>query len=412
MRSLRAAHEDEPAQAERNTAAARRPVGPARAACWKKDVVMLRVRSMLAAGLLGLFALTALCAMPRADRAARGAEIGTPSTVAERDSQAFVPTAAEAFDEAFASTADAELDSPPDVSSDEAAALGNDELWFISSRCPRHEPNGSIRLHYWRYDAGHWQTATLEEFTSADPALPVCFHVHGNRVNLCQANLGGWRYYQAFTEGCVPRPPLRFVIFSWPSDGQVGRSLNDVRLKAVRAECHAFYLAWVVDRLPAEARISMVGYSYGARLIGGALHLLGGGSLRGQGLVDRTQAEPHAIRTVFLAAALDDDHLLPGRSFGAATTQIDRLLVACNRQDRTLKWYPGLYRFTLRPSRGQQAMGYAGFAGIHCVPWLYGRVEHRDVSCLVGNAHEWHGFEHLGGTLLERMRQYVYFEGL
>lgn len=307
----------------------------------------------------------------------------------------------------------AEPDSPPTELAAETQLRSDDELWFISSRCAKCEADGAVRLHYWRYEAsGRWRTASLEELLAADPALPVCFHVHGNRVDCSQANCGGWRYFQSLVNGCSERPPLRFVVFSWPSEETSKRTIPDTRTKAVRAECHAYYLAWVVDRLPSAARISMVGYSYGARVIGGTLHLLGGGCLQGRALTNRPSDEPRAVRAAFLAAALDDDHFAPGRCFGCASTQLDRLLIARNTCDRALKWYANIYRFTLRPRRGQQAMGYAGFAGLNCLPHLQGRIETIDVSSLVGRAHEWHGFEHLCGSFLERMRQYVYFETL
>ena len=307
-------------------------------------------------------------------------------------------------------------DAPPVVSASERTALtdADDELWYISSRAARHAPDGTIRLHYWQYDdAGNWQTRTREQFLAADPALPLCFHVHGNRVTNSQANLGGWRYFTTFTSGCHERPPLRFVIFSWPSERLCsGRNSDDLRTKAVRAECHAFYFAWLVDQLPAETRIGMVGFSYGARLIGGALHLLGGGSVRGQRLVERENPEPRAVRAIFLAGALDDDHFLPGRCFHLAPTQLEQLLVARNCCDPALRWYPLLYGFMLRPKNGQQAMGYSGIVGVNYSPLLAGRVEQRDVSALVGKSHEWHACEFLAGSFLERMRQYVYFEPL
>lgn len=304
---------------------------------------------------------------------------------------------------------------PPAVEACEAAALrADDELWFISTRCARHAPDGSIRLRYWKYDGvGKWESKTLEDFVAADSALPTCFHIHGNRMTPTLANCGGWTYFTTFTNGvCKPRPPLRWVILNWPSERCCRKNRDDLRTKAVVAECHAFYLAWIVDHMAVDARISMIGYSYGARLIGGALHLLGGGCLCGQQLADRVHPEPRGIRAVFLGGALDNDHMLPGRAFQMAPSQIDHLLVARNGADPALRWYPLLYGFRFRVRTGQEAMGFTGFAGIYCVPHLHGRVENRDVTCLVGRVHDWHGYEFLCSWFLERMRQYVWFEEL
>jgi hypothetical protein len=204
---------------------------------------------------------------------------------------------------------------------------------------------------------------------------------------------------------------LRFVIFTWPSDRIGGSQRDDVRAKAAVAECHAIYLAEVVDRLPAESSISLIGYSYGARLIGGTLHQLAGGQVRGRSLAERQHPDPRQIRAVFLAGAVDSGCFLPGRTYQLAPTQLDYLLVSRNSADHVLKWYPAMYHFTLRPKQsGPQAMGYVGLSGTNCLPEL--RHEHVDVSCLVGDLHDWHGLEHCRGLMLDRMRACVTFAPL
>jgi|GEM_PF-1935349 len=289
-----------------------------------------------------------------------------------------------------------------------AAAADDDELWFVSSRCARCETDGTVRLQYWRYIDGKWESRKLADLQAADPSLRTCIHVHGNRVNFCQANAGGWKFYETLTGGQTERPPMRFIIFTWPSDRIQGSSRKDVQAKAVRAECHSYYVAWLARQISPETPLSMVGYSFGTRVIGGALHLLGGGSLRGRAVGEAD--ERPGIRVVMLAAAMDNSHFLPGQAFQCAACQIDQLLVTRNTADRAMKWYPLLYKMMLRPQRGQQALGYTGVAGLHCLPCLAGRVEHRDVTCAVGNFHDWSGCAYLMPGLSERMRQYIYHE--
>jgi len=293
-----------------------------------------------------------------------------------------------------------------------AAALppSDDDLWFVSSRCARCEADGTVRLHYWQYVAGRWAKRSLADLQAADPTLRTCIHVHGNRVNFCQANAGGWTFYSTLTGGCVRRPPMRFIIFTWPSDRVQGTGRKDVQTKAVRAECHAYYLAWFARQLSPATPLSMVGYSFGTRVIGGALHLLGGGSLRGRAV---GSADPRpGIRVVLLAAAMDNSHFLPGQAFQCGPCLIDQILVTRNTADPAMKWYPLMYRLMLFRKRGQQALGYTGLAGLHCLPCLYGRVEHRDVTCAVGKNHDWSGCAYLMPNLSERMRQYIYHEPL
>lgn len=288
-----------------------------------------------------------------------------------------------------------------------------DELWFVSARRARISVDGPVGFDVWRYVDGKWTPAKVADLQSADYSIPTCFHVHGNRVSMAQANRGGWTYYTTVTAaGCRERAPLRWVVFSWPSDRccDVGQR-KDVQIKAVRAECYGYYLAWLVNSMPREARLSMLGYSFGTRVIGSALHLLGGGALRGHALANRT-VDRRGIRTVLLAAALDNDHFAPGRTMHMAPTQIDRLLVSINCDDKVLKWYALLYKIVLRPRRGQQSLGYAGLAGIASMPDLRGRVEHRNLTGQAGDKHDAYGFGYLTSTFVERMRQYIYHEPL
>lgn len=285
----------------------------------------------------------------------------------------------------------------------------DDELWMVSARRARIVDGEIVGLNYWRYADGRWLKSSVDEFTAADPKIPTCFHVHGNRVNLCEANYGGWHYYTTFTAaGCRERGPLRWVIFTWPSDRLDCGPRKDVQIKAVRAECYGYYLAWVVDRLSPDAQVSMVGYSFGTRLIGSSLHYLGGGALRGRKLAE-LQVENRHVRTVMLAAALDNNHFSPGHTMQSAPSQIDRLLLGLNPSDPALKWYALLYQITFRPRRGQQALGHTGVAGLNCSE-LNGRVEQRNMSCAVGREHDTHGFHYLTPWFVERMRTYVYFE--
>lgn len=286
----------------------------------------------------------------------------------------------------------------------------NDELWIVSARRARATAAGPTGYDVWRYEgSGRWHTSSVAEFAAADASVPVCFHVHGNRVSFCEALCGGWSYYTKFTCGCRERGPIRWVIFTWPSDRLNIGPRKDVQVKAVRAECYGYYLAWIADQLPAEARVSMIGYSFGTRVIGAGLHYLGGGTLRGRALAEHRH-EDRAVRAVLLAGATDNDCFMPGRAMQMAPTQIDRLLVGVNRLDPAMKWYPLLYQLTLRRRQGQQSLGYTGLAGMQCLPDLQGRVEHRDLSCLGGREHDTHGCRYLAECFVEVMRGYVYYE--
>ena len=62
-----------------------------------------------------------------------------------------------------------------------------------------------------------------------------------------------------------------------PATRSAARS-SDVRTKADRSDVEAYYLARFLAAMKPEVQTGLIGYSYGARIIGGALHLLGGGT--------------------------------------------------------------------------------------------------------------------------------------
>jgi hypothetical protein len=369
---------------------------------------------------LGLCSIAATSLAPQA----RAAEDAAPVAVAaEADAELSVEEAAavEREEEAAAFAGERDAQREVDELEVDAAALdevlaargpepvAEDELWMVSARRAKVVDGRAVGLDYWRYAEGKWLKASLEDLVAADPAIPTCFHVHGNRVSLCEANAGGWHYYTTLTAaGCRERGPLRWVIFTWPSDRLDCGPRIDVQIKAVRAECYGYYLASVVDRFSPDAQLSMLGYSFGTRLIGSSLHYLGGGSLRGRKLGE-LHIENRHVRTIMLAAALDDNHFSPGHTMQMAPTQIDRLLLGLNPIDPALKWYALLYEITFRPRRGQQALGHSGVAGLKCSA-LNGRVEQRNMQCAVGKEHDRHGYHYLTPWFVERMRTYVYFE--
>ena len=80
-----------------------------------------------------------------------------------------------------------------------------------------------------------------------------------------------------------------------------------------------------------EAPLSLWGHSFGARAVTGALHLLGGGQLCGHVLDERVHAERAPAQVVLLAAALDNDWMMPGHFHGQALSQTSQLAAGQQR---------------------------------------------------------------------------------
>ena len=262
-----------------------------------------------------------------------------------------------------------------------------DQLWLVSCRGLECGPAEALagRMHYWRYDAMEgWTRADLNALTAGDDASTITLaFVHGNRIGSSEAFSKGWSAYWAVVRGA--ETPVRFIIFSWPSEAIRG-PIVDARTKAWRTNICGYYLAWLVDRLRPDVPLSLLGHSFGSRIVTGSLHLLGGGSINGQALADRVHAERQPANVTLLAAALDNDWLLPGHYHGRAMSQVAHLLLINNSCDRLLMRYHFLYG----RRACQQALGYTGLPRWGFSDDVWRRVDQFDACCIVGRDHWFH----------------------
>jgi hypothetical protein len=284
------------------------------------------------------------------------------------------------------------------------AAPGAEGLWLVSSRqapvhCP---PDGEIPLNYWRLSPDDtWLPSDEGAFRAADaPGVPTCIFVHGNRAEWQDAVEAGGLAYWRVKQQAAGRP-FRFVIWSWPSEQVAKRNRPDAQEKALRSDVQAVYLAQWLDRFPPETPLSLIGYSFGARIVTGAMHRLGGEETAVQTLPLRTRRLA-PVRAVLVAAALDQHWLLPGHCHGSALRQLEQVLITVNNCDPALRWYSRLWG-----RRGPEALGYAGLG---CPDWLgpeAAKVEQINVSCEVGREHAWACYIS-APSLLARLGRYTF----
>ncbi len=162
-----------------------------------------------------------------------------------------------------------------------------------------------------------WQSADVPSLIDQATDDRLCvIYVHGNRLENNEVTQNVWNMYQCLTAGQTDAPPIRFIAWSWPS-GKRGGILKDVRAKAARTEADGYYLGWFLAQLPDDRPLSLVGYSFGVRIVNGASHLLGGGQLSGRTLSHAVfNGEDHPLETrprvVLMAAASHSHWLRPG----------------------------------------------------------------------------------------------------
>jgi hypothetical protein len=267
-----------------------------------------------------------------------------------------------------------------------------DEIVVINTRsvcscCAPDELRAKIRVENYAVcdEAGSrkWEPSDLQSFLAASPTVPTVIFVHGNQISPWDAKCEGLAVYRRVILHGGDAPPIRFVIYSWPSSKISGGLLNDIRVKAMRTGPAGCQLAWLIDQMPAETPVSLLGFSFGARIITGGLHVLAGGSLGGSAsLTEHVHPNRPPMSVILMASALHAHWLGEGQYHGLAMTQVSQMMRVNNCDDPAMKYYD-----YIEPGHGgPQALGLCG-------PTYIGRdyaskIRNRDASRCVGAEHD------------------------
>ncbi len=238
-----------------------------------------------------------------------------------------------------------------------------DHQWILSSRHLTYSVNAANldrpELRAAELDGfGNMLPLTLEELEQKlDPSRQLVVYVHGNRASCNVALDRSRRIYQSIRR-CRDPSSIDWIAFSWPSTKE-GCLLKDFREKADRTNAQSLYLAWFIRRqLLLGTRVTMIGYSYGGRVISGALHCLGGGSLAGRCLPGERLCNAN-VKVGLVAPAMGADWLAPNGYHAMSSQNMESLLLFYNSRDAVLKRYWRLERM-----RNSKALGYVG---VKCV---------------------------------------------
>jgi len=270
-----------------------------------------------------------------------------------------------------------------------STSRADDRIYLISTRgigvrCECSAMAAGLRCEQLIRDsdgAGRWQSVPWSDLAAelANP-LPTAVFVHGNRIERGDDKPHGLAFYRSIAARQSSDGPIRFIIWSWPSE-KVPGIVKDYQVKAARAKPAGWQLAWAVDQMPAETPLALVGYSYGARIVTGALHLLAGGRLDELQLAERAHPNREPVRAALLAAALDANWIRPGGYHGRALEQVDQLLLVNNQLDPAMRFYHFAVEGRVRP------LGFMGPPTVAGLGALADRVHSVDVTSAVGRHH-------------------------
>ncbi len=268
------------------------------------------------------------------------------------------------------------------------------ELWLVSTwRLPQagqrgHSPDFTPDVHRFVVGTG-WAASYVDEFVrTCRPAVATTVFVHGNDTTYETAVDGGATLYTQLLGRRAPAgPPTRFVIWSWANEATTLFVRKNAQANALRANLEGYYLATFLSRIEPSTPITLVGYSSGASVVTGGLHILGGGTLAGWGLPAAAPG-PRVQSAVLLGAALPNDWLMPGQFHGRAVTQVERLVITVNPYDGVLHWYPLLWGRNGLPALG--AAGLPGSVGQGPAPV---KVVYVNLQSVMGSNHGWQYYD-------------------
>ncbi|MFN3193296.1 MAG: hypothetical protein ACE361_22485 [Aureliella sp.] len=215
----------------------------------------------------------------------------------------------------------------------------DDTVWEISSRHLRDGGTTAFdALHVRRVQELNWTDSTVAEFadacnkTNAPSHTHTVFYVHGNWTSAVDARKRGWMVYNALSRRA--QHPIRFVVFSWDAERHSGFA-RDVRDKRAQLNLESLRLANVLRRVPEENTVGMLGFSFGAAVISGAIHLDAGGKLSGRSAGERMDRS--AVYASFLAPAFNRSDFGPNGEYRLAAFQSNTILNLFNSSDPILK---------------------------------------------------------------------------
>jgi hypothetical protein len=217
---------------------------------------------------------------------------------------------------------------------------------------------------------------------------PVFIQVQGS-LTTADVALGGLLWTHSWLQKNRAMTPDTVVIaFDWPSQRIYASDLRDINEKGRRAYVAGYHLARFVQSFPANSRITLLGQSYGGRVVPSALHLLGGGRLNSQDH-DPPVCLPSVrsdlrIRAIVLAGASDRTWLDPGARLDHALHGCEGLLNLYNRRDEALQFYPFLLR-----SGHHRALGRVGLSNrdFDRLGPLAARYSEHDLREILGREH-------------------------
>lgn len=250
-----------------------------------------------------------------------------------------------------------------------------------------------------------FRQSTIHELTDTlIPGIPVCVFCHGSFVSWQDVMTESCETWKWLHHAC-PNQPIQMVYFSWPSDRPVISPIIqlDVNRLGRRAGRNGFYMASLIQQIPSDCPVCLVGHSHGTRVVASSLHLMGGGAVEDYTLSPGPYPK-HRLRAVFAASAIDHNWMNPGYHYDRALCSVECILNLKNSCDPALLIYP------LRHPFSGGAMGFKGVTrrDRRKIGPSNPKIQELDLSEEIGIGHHWPDY-YQRPWLAIAMRNYLVF---
>jgi esterase/lipase superfamily enzyme len=213
-----------------------------------------------------------------------------------------------------------------------ATSYAEQDIWMIDTQSvswTQASDNDFAKIEYRRLQNNRWEPSDATTFfDSQNPAVPLVIFAPGytsTTANTIEVGLG-------ITRILPSDKPYRMVFWNWPAQRVIHRLRPDIRAKIPVAVANGHYLAQLLRRLKPESLVSLLGFSFGNRILGEAVANL-----------EKNTPEKLRIRMVMASPATDQHDFAEGAKYSGILELVEKTLILYNPTDFRLMFYPFLY---------------------------------------------------------------------
>ncbi len=232
-------------------------------------------------------------------------------------------------------------------------------------------------FYLYRMEAGAWVAKSVDDFATTNGAFTTIVYAHGYQTDMVDATQDAAAFkatLDAARQSVGAERPFRLVVWKWNSERDTARIRIDAQEKAFLADYSGKALGRFLGGLDPNGDLALVGFSFGARVVGSALQTLAISNvenavvdltfdenddfafavsgtafadsvaaveLAAQPVADANEAnvDERKIALILVAAACDLGAFEPRGVYGRGATLPSKVLNVYNPNDFALKYY-------------------------------------------------------------------------